>query len=66
MKCPHDLYNGNSKEVSCVCSELEIQKNHMIFKTGKMSKDKMCPLEFGKIKTVVRDGCIIIKERGLK
>lgn len=63
MNCQHNIYSGKSKQVNCICSNLESGKNHMIFETGKMTRGKMCPLQFGKIETESRNGYIIIKKK---
>ena len=65
MVCQHNIYNGKSTEIDCICPVLEDGKNHMIFKEGFLTKKKFCPLTFGKIKTIVKDDNLIIKRKEL-
>ena len=64
MKCQHNIYKGKDPLIECICQELETGKKHMIFTTGKMGINNICPKKHGRIKTESRNGkYIIIKER---
>lgn len=63
MTCQHNTYKSESNIIDCICSGLEDGKKHIIFKKGAMTRDKCCPLKFGKIETENIDNILIIKKK---